>query len=297
MGIALAPTKIQFHVLNNPSFQPVSTAFTDFNLVGSASSGLSVTASRDGKHVAVAHTGDEFVYVYERKPCHSSCATCSGPSANQCTACVNGVKSPPTAGTSGTCTYTSNTNCLDMELGSSIRCATCKQTSSLKYLKRSTATCVEACNTSGGEYLDFPFCEACHPSCQTCENSHSCLSCPDNHILDAGSKLCVACASNQFVSGNVCTDCPASCATCSSSSGCQTCLPTLFWKDEIESLCFPCAGAGQFVDSDKVCRDCSDDCLTCSGSATNCLTCGQTGQTSLWLLDSKCVACNEPGYF
>ena len=141
IGIGLELTRVEFYVINNAAYSPIQSKITSVVPPNAGTAGHSVSMSKNGKHVAMGHRSNLFVYVYERKPCHSSCATCSGPNANQCMSCINGVLT----GNIGTCTYTCSSNCLDCALGSTTLCATCNQAAINKYLLPSTQVCV-ACD-------------------------------------------------------------------------------------------------------------------------------------------------------
>ena len=141
VGIGLELNRVEFYVINNAAYSSIQSKIATVGLTIAGNAGHSVSMSKTGKHVAMSHIYDWFVYVYERKPCHSSCATCTGPNANECTSCIFGGLT----GNLGTCTYTCSSNCLDCTLGSTTQCATCNQATSNKYLLPSTRTCV-ACD-------------------------------------------------------------------------------------------------------------------------------------------------------
>ena len=149
--------------------------------------------SKDGLNVIIASLLDTRVYVYERKPCHSSCATCSGPNANDCLTCVNGIKTPATENVAGTCIYTAASSCLDSKLLSSTSCATCNQQTADKYLNRTTGTCQASCDPVFSLYLDFPYCEVCPAICKTCDGLSRCLTCFSNQAINPTTKMCENC--------------------------------------------------------------------------------------------------------
>ena len=88
------------------------------NLTGTGVVRSTQSISSDGKYLAVADRINSKVYVYERKPCHSSCATCSGPLDTDCIACVSGLPL-----LDGLCACSGN--CLACETGSFKRCSSC----------------------------------------------------------------------------------------------------------------------------------------------------------------------------
>ena len=141
VGIGLELNRVEFYVINNAAYSPIQSKINSVVPPNAGALGNSVSMSKNGKHVAMSHIYNSAVYVYERKPCHSSCATCSGPNANECTSCIFGGLT----GNPGTCTYTCNSNCLDCALRSTTKCATCNQASSTKYFEPSTLLCV-ACD-------------------------------------------------------------------------------------------------------------------------------------------------------
>ena len=142
VGIGLELNRVEFYVINNAAYSPIQSKIASVVPPNPGTAGHSVSMSKIGKHVAMGHRSSAYVYVYERKPCHSSCATCSGPNANECTSCIfGGLTVNP-----GTCsTNTCSSNCLDCALGSTTQCATCNQATSNKYLLPSTQVCV-ACD-------------------------------------------------------------------------------------------------------------------------------------------------------
>ena len=142
VGIGLELNRVEFYVINNAAYSPIQSKINSVVLPNPGTTGHSVSMSKNGKHVAMGHSSDFYVYVYERKPCHSSCATCSGPNANQCTSCVNGVLT----GNPGTCsTNPCSSNCLECALGSTTQCATCNQATNTMDLLLLTQVCV-ACD-------------------------------------------------------------------------------------------------------------------------------------------------------
>ena len=119
VGILLTTNDLSFHALNSFWYHLTTTVITTITPVFPGSSNTLMTMSRDGKYLAYGNTGLSDVYVYERKPCDSSCATCTGPSSNQCLTCMEGTPS------SGICDLTCTPSCKECALGDRNKCATC----------------------------------------------------------------------------------------------------------------------------------------------------------------------------
>ena len=129
VGILLTTNDLRFHALNNDNYHLPATVITTFTSIFPINSNSLMTMSRDGKYLAYGNTGFSDVYVYERKPCHSSCATCSGPNADECITCVDGS---PSSGSK--CDNLCSSNCELCKLGSTLECIKCNQASTEKHL-------------------------------------------------------------------------------------------------------------------------------------------------------------------
>ncbi|KCV67592.1 TKL protein kinase [Fonticula alba] len=187
-------------------------------------------------------------------PCHVSCATCSGPGPDQCTACP----ASRALGLEGLC--------LDA----------CPP-----------GTFAEATATGG------QVCRPCAGPCVLCAGpgESQCTACPEPLLLEAG--RCVdSCARGHAAcqSRGQCQACPAGCASCDIEldqvSGCAvycTACRAGHFLSPTTGRCEAHCPAGEFVRSadDPVCHGCDAGCLSCHGQADWCTGCPD-GQAA-WL--------------
>ena len=92
-----------------------------------ASGFLTGFISSDGEFIAHGYTGSFDIYIYRKQSCHSSCSTCKGGTANDCTFCLIG--SAPSAkpidfDNPRSCTVMTNL-CATYVTGTSDNCLTC----------------------------------------------------------------------------------------------------------------------------------------------------------------------------
>lgn len=202
-------------------------------------------------------------------PCDPTCATCSGPGANQCTACLGGR-------------YKSGGQCLT--------CTTCGAN---EYV--STA-CTTTANT---------VCGACNAACATCSGpgASQCTSCAGGKYLSGGQCLaCSACGASQYTvtacsanANTACAACDASCGTCTgpSSTECASCTANKYLSGGACSACAVC-GAGTYPSAactptaNTVCGACDASCTACSGPNPN--QCGSC-PVSFYVSAGACSAC------
>jgi MYXO-CTERM domain-containing protein len=203
--------------------------------------------------------------------CHASCASCSGPAANQCTGCSgNNYLS------AGTCTG----------------CSTCDAGT------YTVSACTAAANT---------VCANCDASCAGCSGAGAaaCTSCSSGKYLSGGAcKACSACGAGFFQSAActtttdaVCAPCDAACATCSG-AGPSACLGCVSGKYLSGGACATCAtcGPGFFqsaactATTNTVCGACHASCTACSGpDISQCGSC----PAGFYLSGGACVACSK----
>ena len=173
-------------------------------------------------------------------PCDASCATCSGPTANECLSC-------PSNG------FLANSSCV----------AECPN-GTFAQLVGEQVTCLDC----------HPSCESCASA-----GSAACLSCPASGtpLHDEGAYAvgaCLAeCPAGKYASGNTCLECDSSCATCSAAGigGCTSC-PYAAVFSEGEGTCTATCASGQY-DNGGSCAPCSPSCASCYGTASNCTAC------------------------
>ncbi|XP_060593632.1 furin-like protease kpc-1 isoform X2 [Ruditapes philippinarum] len=173
--------------------------------------------------------------VTEKQPCHSQCLNgCSGPGAQQCTACKNYqiqdsgmcVESCPNeyyadiyqckhcSDPCETCTYVSTKQ---------VMCLKCKPG---YLLIEGKGTCEKACDK--GYYKDdkMHHCRVCSGVCDEClDNKNKCTACRSGQVLEKDT--CVPerepCPAGTFQSLGGCKTCPEGCFSCTSYSNCTCC--------------------------------------------------------------------------
>lgn len=202
-------------------------------------------------------------------PCDPTCATCSGPSANECTACLGGR-------------YKSGGQCLT--------CSTCGAS------EYQVSACTVTANT---------VCAPCNGSCATCSGpgANQCTSCAANKYKSGGQCLaCSTCNASEYEvsactanANTVCGACSASCGTCTgpSNAECASCTANKFLNGGTCTACSVC-GSGTYqsaactATTDTACGACDASCTACSGpSSSQCGSC----PSSFFLSGGKCNAC------
>ena len=220
---------------------------------------------------------DDVPAIAAALPCDPTCATCSGPAANQCTTCVGGR-------------YKSGGQCLT--------CSTC---SASQYE-------VSACSTAANRA-----CGACNAACATCSGSSAsqCTSCAANKYLSGGQCLaCSTCAASEYQvsacnanANTSCGACDASCGTCSGpgATQCTSCAASKYLSGGACTACTVC-GAGTYPSAtctsttNTVCSACDAGCAVCFGPGPN--QCGSCPPAS-FMNGGACSACKvcEAGSF
>jgi len=239
--------------------------------------------------------------------CHASCATCSGPSEEECVACAS---SHPFFSAPGTCLasclpiakYADSSNVCKPCDGA---CGTCSGATSSDCVSCTSAstpfldagTCVAECPSTGtysGAIGLVAACLACDSTCKACggPGSTDCVSCPaaGTPFFDAGTCVSV-CPSGKYASANnACVVCDSLCSECSdgTATGCTNCL-TGGAFDSIAGTCTYSCPIGQFLHSDGLrCANCDSTCRTCiaAGSCTSC----DTGSTFPVYHSDACIS-------
>ena len=202
--------------------------------------------------------------------CDPNCATCSGPSSNECLSCL------PTKVLIGTDCVTCHSSCLPAACTgpNANQCTNCNNAGGL-YLKPDF-TCVQ-CATTPGFLISGTNCSPCDSTCGTCiTSSTNCRTCsdPNNFLRKDASNSCLPdCPAGKFsytdaANSNqmTCDTCSASCLACqTSASRCTSCNIGLYLNPATNS----CQTA------------CDQLCLTCSVKSTNCATCPVQGKLQL----------------
>jgi len=191
------------------------------------------------------------------RPCHSSCASCSGPRSDDCVDCAGGFtmaggECVPCNAACRTCTGRGPAACTatdgvrDCAAGftnaadeSCVRCTRCRED------EVQVSACTVAADT---------VCASCDAACD-----------PNVGCVGAGPSACLACADGYFNDAGVCTSCSAPCG-------------------DGMYLVAACAGS-----ADQVCGACHPTCETCSGFRYDqCVSCAEGS-----ILDSGACVCDS----
>ncbi|KCV67814.1 TKL protein kinase [Fonticula alba] len=239
------------------------------------------------------------------RPCDVSCATCSGPWAQQCTSCAANLEHLPAGGRPdgrGSC----RSLCPEgefREMPSGVcqpcdpACAACNGPTDGDCWRcrgglLQGGACVQAC--AAGHVAMSERCLACHVSCAECSGVRfdQCLgACPAGLLAfpaGASPKQCVpSCPGNFFASDAGCTACPADCQYCP--AGPDTCSRCSRSKLLSKGACVSVCPAGS-LDDRVQCYTCDGSCATCHGPGPqHCLACVASAPL-VW--DSTChVSC------
>ncbi len=234
--------------------------------------------------------------LFPAPPCDPTCATCTGPGANQCTSCDAGR-------------YLSGGQCLV--------CATCAAN------QYQASACTANANT---------VCGACNAACATCSgpSANECTSCGAGKYLNGTAcATCSVCAAGTYeaaacteASDTVCSPCDASCAACSgpAPADCGSCPPKYYLGGGICNACAVCA-AGSYASTactataNTKCTACppgtsaaagASTCAPCAsgtfsaGGAAACTACGDCDDANACTEDRcdpvrGCVHASVPG--
>jgi hypothetical protein len=281
---------ISCHPSCKECFGPSYNQCTQCNAVNSQITGDSRCACLPGFYDDLAN------YVQGREicqPCSSSCYTCSGPLATQCSSCpVNQFLEPA----SKTCKcipgYFSPTptplSCQKCEN----KCVECSNYADsctycgvgATYVASDPITLRPSCKCPTSQYFDtLGNCITCHPSCLTCKGpkDSDCLTCDTTipstfRVLYEGQKCRCKDGYTPNSTTGKCDPCHTSCLICATSdaAGCLTC--NLGRQPELATLptkC-PCAPKFYLVLATQQCQPCHPTCKTCSGpSSAECTAC------------------------
>ncbi|GAB1289869.1 Extracellular matrix organizing protein FRAS1 [Apodemus speciosus] len=248
----------------------------------------------------------------DAKICHRSCASCSGPAAAHCIACVHpqalrqghclpscGEGFYPDHGICEACHASCHT-CVGPQPS---HCTQCKKPEAGLQVEHHSGEnvpygkCVSQCGTHF--YLESTgLCEACHPSCLMCQGKspHNCMGCGPAHVLLAG--RCLArCPETHFNLEGTCTECHPSCRQCRGplESDCVSCHPHLTLSN---GRCKTRCKDEQFLNLVGYCADCHPLCQHCVANLQDtgsvCLKCQHARHL---LLGDHCVPECSPGHY
>jgi len=214
----------------------------------------------------------------QQPTCDASCATCSGPGANECTSCNLGdeLYNGQCVSTCPAGTYTDGSVCSACDAS----CTTCSGTGPNACTSCPSGQVVQggACVAApvgcpSGQFMYNGQCVSTCPS-GTYVNSGTCTPCSDTHCTTCAGNVCSTCNAGYYFNTptqNLCVlsaDCPI--GTGSGANGrCNTCTG-LNCKSCPNNVCNAC-NTGFFL-SAGICRACPSNCATCN-TTTACLAC------------------------
>ena len=169
------------------------------------------------------------VYFYEKKPCHSSCATCTGPLDTDCTSC--GAAEFQTIVPSACMPCSNNCSTCAQVFD---RCGSCQ----LGFYLDASYKCDACVKDQFG--VVGSLCVQCQSNCRKCQGTIStCTACFGAFIVDAQTNTCVDPSTCQINGGfytettngvGFCKKCDASCLTCQGlATTCTSCSSGRFF--------------------------------------------------------------------
>ena len=235
--------------------------------------------------------------TFECRPCHGSCAECRGNEAVDCTACFEGwlqVDGHCVQDLSdltmqcGVGQYFSEllSNCTSCPTGcrncsDDITCTQCQpgfflQPRAVGQTAEETLLCHASCLTGYYPDLAQQQCRPCPPSCSSCTDPSSCLSCAEGGVPVNGT-CSQPCASGEYfnITMRQCLRCSSACSSCKDGYSCTSCVGKLLLTEEGRCL----SSCPQHTVADLTTRRCKTilchhSCATCRGPEPNdCLSC------------------------
>uniref|UniRef100_A0A672YI22 VWFC domain-containing protein n=1 Tax=Sphaeramia orbicularis TaxID=375764 RepID=A0A672YI22_9TELE len=263
------------------------------------------TALHHGKCISQCPTRHYLDSNNRCRACHSSCASCWGPSVSQCTLCPGGLllHQGQCVEACGEGLYSQDNTCHNCH-PSCRSCVGPLASDCLRCLKPEEAllpqpghllhgVCTAGCPAHS--FLDHKnTCTECHPSCWQCTRSSAdnCTSCPSPSNLHEG--RCVPdCPQGFFIQDS--QSCHPSCQSCSgpSQADCTLCPPPASLQS---GYCRTNCQDGHFLDATAGeclnCQRCTADLQTGIGSV--CLWCKEP---RTWLLGDHCVPDCPQGHY
>ncbi|KAM9446229.1 extracellular matrix organizing protein FRAS1 [Clarias gariepinus] len=242
--------------------------------------------------------------------CHSSCSSCSGPSASQCASCpgsslLHHGECVESCGeglfsTNGHCysCHVSCRACVGPESSDCVRCIKPEEVLQPQNAHESHGMCLSSCLSH--HYLDADLiCRECHTSCSRCTagNAQSCISCLQPSVLYNGQCL-GGCPHGFYVQDQTCQPCHPTCKECSgpSQADCTVCPPHASLHN---GYCRTSCPEGQYLNAVGYCSECQEGCQRCTAdlqlnSGTVCLWCKVS---RMLLLGDHCVQHCPPGQY
>ncbi|KAA8592453.1 hypothetical protein FQN60_017908, partial [Etheostoma spectabile] len=243
--------------------------------------------------------------------CHSSCASCWGPSVSQCTSCPDErlLHQGQCVEACGEGLYSQDNichnchpscrSCVGPLASDCLRCLKPEEALLPQSTHHQHGICTAGCPAHS--FLDYTqTCRECHSSCWLCTgpSADNCTSCLSPSSLHEG--RCVPSSPQGFfIQDNQCQACHPSCQTCSgpSQADCTSCSPLASLQS---GYCRTGCQEGHFLNAvTGECLKCSSDCQRCTadlqtGIGSVCLWC-KVPRT--WLLGDHCVSHCPRGFY
>ncbi|XP_043658322.1 furin-like protease 2 isoform X2 [Drosophila teissieri] len=213
--------------------------------------------------------------------CHSTCATCNGPTDQDCITCRSSryawqnkclISCPD-----GFYADKKRLECMPCQEGcktctSNGVCSECLQNWTLNKRDKCIVSGSEGCSESEFFSLSEGQCRPCHASCGSCNGpaGTNCMSCPPNRLLEQ-SRCVSGCREGFFMeAGSLCSPCLHTCSQCVSRTNCSNCSKGLELQNgECRTTC-----ADGYYSDRGICAKCYLSCHTCSGPRRNqCVQC------------------------
>ncbi|KAL4486495.1 hypothetical protein ABPG72_018449 [Tetrahymena utriculariae] len=235
--------------------------------------------------------------------CHSSCKTCSGTNANQCTSCPSGKyldskqNCKPCQAPCESCfnSATESTTCvegyeIEKASGQCVLSSVCDISCQGCYIfkdPRGCLTCKDGyfydgfqgrCSkqiAKGYEYNGYTqrCYQSCHVSCESCTSPYD-------------PKASKSCSYNHVIQNNLCVPCNQSCFGCSGDpQKCIDCKPG-YKFDKSQQTCITIYQPDKFLDTNGSYQKCTSPCATCQYFNDFCNSC-----------ISECSQFNDPNSF
>ncbi|KAI8035334.1 furin-like protease 2 isoform X2 [Drosophila gunungcola] len=213
--------------------------------------------------------------------CHSTCATCNGPTDQNCITCRSSryawqnkclISCPD-----GFYADKKRLECMPCQEGcktctSNGVCSECLQNWTLSKRDKCIVAGSEDCTESEFFSQTEGHCSPCHASCGSCNGpaETNCMSCPPSRLLEQ-SRCVSGCRDGFFMeAGSVCSPCLHTCSQCVSRTNCSNCSKGLELQNgECRTTC-----ADGYYSDRGICAKCYLSCHTCSGPRRNqCVQC------------------------
>ncbi|XP_016951901.1 furin-like protease 2 isoform X4 [Drosophila biarmipes] len=213
--------------------------------------------------------------------CHSTCATCNGPTDQNCITCRSSryawqnkclISCPD-----GFYADKKRLECMPCQEGcktctSNGVCSECLQNWTLNKSDKCIVAGSESCSESEFFSQAVGQCSACHASCASCNGpaETNCMSCGPSRLLEQ-SRCVSGCREGFFMeAGSVCSPCLHTCSQCVSRTNCSNCSKGLELQNgECRTTC-----ADGYYSDRGICAKCYLSCHTCSGPRRNqCVQC------------------------